>query len=521
MKKSDIIRKYLNLIGVKCTTSYINKFNWHPYNNTLYGFYDFLKTYNLQTKSLQFNDILDAKMSNCLPLITLLNNHFVIIISIESEYVTYINKDGLEKTVLKEDFEKTWSKTGVYGHIENGKTREPYFEANQRNDIVYLITNYGVILSLFLITSIMIYLNIGKLCIVNVLYILSNCIGVIICIGLCKIRINRDGKYLKEICSRWKKTNCKTLLEYNGNKLLKLINLPCLGLSYFIVNLFSFNLNTNNLLYLYIYSYITIIISFWSILYQAWHKKWCTLCICTMMVIWIQFSILFYIVPSINISSIILSITDIFRILTIGLSYILLYFIIDRLLSIIVKYHNLRIKSILYNRLKFDNNVFNSLLLHSYKVDDIYKSILTFGSVSSQTKITILSNPFCNPCSELHRKLTNLIRHDCYIEYFFTYFDKEKSLANRYIIASYLQMGEDFTWKLLNNWYSLKHKNLVFFQQFNFDIDNESVLKEFHNHEEWTIQNNLDSTPAILVNSHLLPYIYDLNDLELLINWKE
>ncbi|MCH5346786.1 MAG: hypothetical protein J1E63_06725 [Muribaculaceae bacterium] len=78
MKKNSLVACYLDMIGVIYTNKYVNEFSKHPYNNNLYGIYDFLSNYKLDLRAYKAAHLSDIS-EDCFPFITLLNHEFVIV----------------------------------------------------------------------------------------------------------------------------------------------------------------------------------------------------------------------------------------------------------------------------------------------------------------------------------------------------------------------------------------------------------------------------------------------------------
>ncbi|MBQ8734480.1 MAG: hypothetical protein IJY75_00620, partial [Bacteroidaceae bacterium] len=76
------------------------------------------------------------------------------------------------------------------------------------------------------------------------------------------------------------------------------------------------------------------------------------------------------------------------------------------------------------------------------------------------------------------------------------------------------QFGEKDATEIYNKWYDGgKAEKEKFFENYNLDIEDEAVLKEFSNHQQWIKSCRLSSTPTTIVNGHLLPNEYKIEDL--------
>jgi protein-disulfide isomerase len=105
------------------------------------------------------------------------------------------------------------------------------------------------------------------------------------------------------------------------------------------------------------------------------------------------------------------------------------------------------------NSIKADEAVFRAILkkqpaIETNKAD----SIILFGNPDAKLWISILTNPFCNPCALMHKRVEKL-------------------------------------------------------------LDNPAIETEFQKHAAWKEKSRLRATPTILVNGYQLPENYKIEDL--------
>lgn len=195
-------------------------------------------------------------------------------------------------------------------------------------------------------------------------------------------------------------------------------------------------------------------------------------------------------------------------------SYIAFELILHKLILLITRSNELQQAQWQYNHLRTNDKVFHSLL----EVEKSYpteSSSIIFGDINSSFCITILSNPYCNPCAAMHMRMQKLINEtNCQVRYYFTSFKPEWNIINKYMIAAYKQLGAEKSWQLYTEWYDKgKLEEELFFDAYHLCIDTEDVNKEFNRHQSWLEATGLNSTPTLLVNGHKLPYGYVLEDM--------
>lgn len=137
-------------------------------------------------------------------------------------------------------------------------------------------------------------------------------------------------------------------------------------------------------------------------------------------------------------------------------------------------------------------------------------------------RVTILSNPHCNPCARMHKHVEKLLRlsgDEICVQYIFSSFNENLENSSRYLIFCYFEYEQDEALSKFADWY-LKDK-------FNYEkiiscndtyIHTEKIEEEMEKHRTWRTRTSLMETPTILVNGHKLPDEYEIEDLTMIVN---
>lgn len=176
-----------------------------------------------------------------------------------------------------------------------------------------------------------------------------------------------------------------------------------------------------------------------------------------------------------------------------------------------------------YRALKANSKVANALIENGECYEtSLEDSSILFGNKDAKMRVTILSNPHCNPCARMHKHVENLLRlsgGEICIQYIFSSFNENLEDSNRYLISCYFEYGQDEALSKFADWY-LKDK-------FNYErvvkknaahIHTIKIEREMERHREWRNRTSLIETPTILVNSYKLPDEYDIEDLAMIVN---
>lgn len=172
---------------------------------------------------------------------------------------------------------------------------------------------------------------------------------------------------------------------------------------------------------------------------------------------------------------------------------------------------------------KYNTDVFKNLL----KVKPKYAMpspdwSIVLGNVEASTIITMVSNPYCPPCSLAHKIIDEWLTKDLDIQVriLFTANNTDedyKTPVVRHFMA--LNQLEDKTLvkKALHDWYEQKQKNYDDWAQLYPVKLNNRDFAQLDNQKKWCSTAEIKATPAFLINGHVLPENYRLRDIKYLL----
>ena len=100
------------------------------------------------------------------------------------------------------------------------------------------------------------------------------------------------------------------------------------------------------------------------------------------------------------------------------------------------------------------------------------------------------------------------------VQYIFTSFNKDLEESSRFLIASYLQLDTQTTLTVFQQWFDGEKDNAQeFMNKIPVDISSQDVGAELEKHNAWCERSLLTSTPTILLNGHILPNAYTIEDI--------
>ena len=329
------------------------------------------------------------------------------------------------------------------------------------------------------------------------------------------VRQSFEPRFTTRICSFHKKTNCDSVLKSKGASFFGLISLIEIGILYFVGGLLLLLISSHASLFapaftlLSFFSLLTLPFSIYTIVYQAFViKKWCPLCLVVQFLLWVEA------VYGISIAGEFTSIpTD-----PAIWSLVLISFVAATGLAVFfVKSYRQRGLGQLYfqiNRFKSDYNIFKYDISReaAYPVEELENEIL-LGDKNAPLTITVVSDPGCSKCAEVHEDIDRLllsldgllnfrIRFRVYLE------NTEKSSG--LLVRALLKLNKDSPQDIpvaLNDWFKARDYKKWMKKYRLKAIEPKEALMPYI---EWLRRANIKYSPAILIGGRILPPHWEL-----------
>ena len=508
----NVLVNYLRLLGVRHTVDYASRFyREHPYRDSLFGLSQMLSNYHVQTLALRLEKKISELLELDAPFIAFANNEFVLVHRLSPDQISYYWRDGKSITLDVNTFLGTWSGVVLLAE-KTEQSGEPDYEKHRKAAWV----NRGEKILLGGICLILLCLLLGKQTQLPTLYLLLstlfNLMGLYVSWLLLLKQIGIQNEIGDKVCSLFnRKSSCNDVLQSPGAKFLGIIGLSEIGVSYFLSSLLLLLTCPENVAYYALVSLLALPFTLWSVCYQ-WLKVriWCPLCLIVQGILWLNALVNYC-------SAIFPEAIEWDAAVFVGCIYLLPLLIINLLIR---KYgQQTEGEEIRYqlNRLKANKEVFNALL----QKEDAYPTAQTvssicLGNVKAENVITIVTNPHCDPCAALHRKLEQFLekgKDKFCIQYIFTSFSKELSISAKFLISAYRKNDEVTFLSILDAWYKEgKYHKETFFKQYDFEPTLQDE-EEYARHTKFVMEHQIRSTPTVLFNDYKKPEMYTLEDL--------
>ena len=511
MSALNIIAIYLDLLQVKHTLGYSSLYyEEHPHKNDLYGLSAMLTHYGVENIALRLEkSILSLKELEA-PYIAHIDNDFGVVYKTDSEKVYYYYK-GYKHDAPFEQFLNIWSGNVLVGEA-NENSIEPDYKNNQKKELIKTgeqIALVAAVSLLFIVLGIVSGFYI-KICFISSLII--NIAGLFISYLLILKQLKVNNYYANKICSLIKQGDCNGVLETDAAKFLNIFGWSEIGTGYFFANIVFIVCMPELYPYITLINIIVLPYTIWSIWYQKKvAKQWCTLCLLVQGVLWLIFlnNLLFGMIsiPIFNITSI----------LIIGCLYTIPVLLINLIIPVFSNAKKLNQTTHELNNFKSDKFFFVESLKSQPKYELNRDVGLFFGDPKAKHVITVVTNPHCSPCEEMHYRIENLLNRTnngyC-IQYILTSFGKDTEDSSKMFIAMYQQKDMVDFIKFMQDWYKTGKNNfLKFCEKYPFNKEDGILLIELNRQIEWRSKTDINSTPTILIDGYKLPSKYKIEDL--------
>lgn len=407
-KISNVVSKLLSLLEVSATkTTIAETLNSHPHYPSLLSVRDTLLSLRVPNMSynLEPQHLLELPTPCIVHLKEGYKEEFTVLKEIKQNQVVHLkDQHWITEPIL--EFEKRWS--GVAMLVEpNESSGEQNFLQSRIKELIKAIR---IPLLIILLTSALFR---GYLTHVHQtwqwwLLLIINAIGMMIGL-LLMTEFFYGSSYIKKVCNINANFDCTSVLKSKYAKLLGVISWSELVYFYYtgsflwITLSHQHNMVLGSLFYLNLF---TLPFTFYSIYYQFFvQKKICLLCTSIVFLLWNETYLLYPHYQNLNITG-----EFVYVALLSFLSPLTAWSLLK---PWIVKLQLIQKKFDSAQKIKMNPDLFATILQQQEKMPSLEGiNPLILGYHKSQHIITVVTNPQCDPCRELHQKITRLIEQN-------------------------------------------------------------------------------------------------------------
>jgi hypothetical protein len=340
-----------------------------------------------------------------------------------------------------------------------------------------------------------------------------------ICMLLIAQRFNTGDSWVGKVCSISGKNDCNAILQSRAAQITPWFSWAEAGFFYFSGSFLAALIFPILVPVLFWFNVFAVPYIVYSLVYQYRIKKWCILC-CSIQALLLLEYITFIFIPGRFDTHLIIRQSNLF------FPFILCFLFPVVLWGLIkpVLMENSALKTTRWQlkQFKYNSGLFTLGLMNQkhYEANDELRPIV-LGNPNAELVITLVTNPFCGPCSEVYHFFDQWMREreDLQLRIIILASGKAVQIrAAEHMIGLGLLKDKKLIAQALNDWYGQSSKVYEKWQKKYPVLITDTIKKAFDLQQRWCETAGINYTPAILVNGHILPEPYQVEDLKYLIS---
>ena len=498
---SGILYHYLRALHVKVSKMTVRRLLDNPLGNSMRSISDALDSLHINNAVYQLPTEYFDKLES--PFIAVTNDNdspFCLVEEIEEAYITITISHHQHMRVSKQQFLQKW--TG--GVLVSEVTERTIQEKNcWLKDTAMWIQRHQLLLAGITAILLILYSTSRNYSVGISLYLLTLCTGILVSSAiLYKETVN--SRFLHRFCHIGKTIDCNEVLHSKGSHIIG-IGLGELSLLYFNV-LLLFALTRPHDFYniSVICNIIAIGGTIYSIFYQLFiiHKG-CMLCMIINLIVWSNCITLYLLRTHYNK---VISVQALLLIIAISCIYLVIWTQLKKLL----KYNEERKQLKDHFADLLSPEAFQALLTLKPQIKELPQpNIALHNNITGENQLLLVTNPNCKNCAKAHSQIQKTANEQPIYLVLLTFpgdnIGKQVALI---IIEIYFTEGWEKAMKALSEWFSTHHIEDI---PNNITDETQDIWKQ---QQLYCLQQQINETPATIINRHYLPYIYQIENLK-------
>lgn len=453
---------------------------------------------------LDFCDLEEVSLPIICQCNTSSESNWLLLIGINKFESVTVYSRGKVCCISIQEFTNNWNGTSILIDVNLNKEKRKI-----------KITDINKLLISIILIVLLIY-SLSKIEVTLLPLFLTKILGLFFSVILIWKNYEPNNKFLNNICSFKGKTNCDDVINSKYSKIFN-INLSEIGGIYFITTIVSILFNSSEKPS-YEYIFILTIINLLSLPYTLALfiiqgivlKKWCLLCIATSLILWLEFA--FY--------------TTLWSYSSFGVYYLLsiistfflvtsIWYLIKPLIFKLFDYRKIYRQVLWFrrNRMIFDLlSTKITININNHLAHDIY-----LGNLNSPKKLYVISHIYCSKCIISFKELLEieqLVDIQIIVRFIVENEDNNTKVFAKCLIELISKHGNALAKQSIIDWFRLKDLK-KWKEQYRIDYENSENQEDLDQIVNWFTSSSLFYSPLYIFNNHLIPSIYQIEDLKL------
>ncbi|WP_454801646.1 vitamin K epoxide reductase family protein [Mucilaginibacter phyllosphaerae] len=330
--------------------------------------------------------------------------------------------------------------------------------------------------------------------------------------------IDKNNPFVQTLCGGGGKTNCNAILSSKAANVFEGLSWSDVGFFYFAGTWLALLFGGGSIAMLQALAVLNIIslpYTVYSIYYQARvAKQWCVFCCAVQALLWLEFIPL---VSSLSGPFVWLNINEIIGLLICLALPAALWLLLKPLLLKAQQAVSLKEQ---LRKFKYNSELFNSLLKEQPKYAQPAPAwSIILGNPDAENVVTMVSNPYCPPCSKTHNLLDDWLNHnpDLQARIVFTADNTENDMKTpvvRHLMALNQLADRAVVKQALHDWYNQTQKSYTAWAKAYPVQMEEAGFAQLDKQNHWCHLAEIKATPTLLINGYRLPDAYQIKDIK-------
>jgi uncharacterized membrane protein len=521
---THVINLLINELQVPVTNQSIEEeIAKHPAYRSMLAISDLLNSWRIPNAAYQlsFDELVSAEVPA--PFIAHFSKGggFVLIDHLDDKHAIVSNERWNKHSLTIDEFKDKYAGSILIAEKDETSGEDNYAKKQRKERLEAIRVPFVVSGAIAIVIAILLLnqSNTASFAWHTILLLFFKTAGLVTSILLLIQSIDTNNPLIQKLCGGDSNKDCNAILSSKAAKLTEELSWSEIGFFYFAGTWLTLLFNSNNIGLMQMLAILNIVAlpyTFYSIYYQ-WRvaKQWCRFCCAIQALLWLEF---FALLPSLQNG-----------IQAPGLKELGALFIcmtIPVLAWVFVKPYLQLSKQIQPLKQQLRTFKYNTDLFQKMLNDEVKYALpaegdsLIIGNREAEHIITMVSNPYCQPCSKAHKKLEEWLssRDDIKLQVVFSVHSTDES-DKKTQVASHLmslQAGrDDISLKhALDDWYEQKQKDYDAWANIHPVKSKTNNTRALEMQKNWCKTTEVNSTPTIFINGRKLPKPYQTEDIK-------
>ncbi len=411
-----------------------------------------------------------------------------------------------------EEFTRSWSGVVLLAETDE-KSGEKKYTTKRREEI---LRNIRIPIAVTLLSFIFLFFIINAPLVSTPTYILLGlkATGMVISMLLFVKSIDNANSLVNKLCNAGSKVSCQSILDSPAAKITPWLSLSDIGFVYFVSSLISILLLGNDLASFLAYhtfiSIIAVLFGAYSIYYQGKiARMWCPLCLGVVgvlameaLIVFLNFEPFFTITATFVISLLIS--------LALPITFLLFY------KNELIKATDRDALKNDLSRLKSNPQIIDSLMASQKPMPFLPNGmgILSIGNKHADHVLTIISNPLCNPCAKMHKRIEKILDKSENLRCDIVFVTNHNDIGGK-VVRKILSLPANLQEEATSLWYRNNNRNFDDWNKKYIQFEEKELAELFRKEQkQWSDEAEIKSTPTLFYNGRKLPNVFKVEDLE-------